>query len=686
MKSPKQTKSALRVWLYILVLTIFSILINGYFFESGIFGHLTYDRPLTNLYKDNSLYPNDLLKASAPYYYTVSNPINALLSKYINIQILLFGLYFIGNYFTFLMIFYISELLFRNSAVSFTSVLFFLAGKAALGGQSTLFPDFNQRVIAFPLLLFSLYLFLKNKYRLSMAVNGLVVIFHGWYGLFIFSLYFLYFTINYKKIGVFNIVRCSFLFLLFSSPLIIWKLLTPLHNPIFKTPDLLFRILYVYSGWHMFPFHWPIGRWIAFLAYLAGFLLALRYKPLNTEHHKKVLVFFLGILILAVISTIFSEIYPLAIVLDLHAFRATVFLFIFILIYLSNYLVKTIKDGGLGLKIASAGMITSVFIGNFKGIYVFLALLLAFQAKSIIKIPLILLSAIGFILGVGSTFFYGLPVISSFKFGMLPTIIITLSCLFAWIVHFKTSKKRPVFNAIGIYVLFILILSSIYAAGLTNIMYKYEGAVNGVYFGQPVGTMTQLEFIKMPYDPLSLKGISEFIREPLKIINKHVQFPLKIPFSEFEGIQIWAKDNTKKGAIFITPPYIRGFRGFSERTIVGDCTDLALANPICIHGYIAIKRIETLCNTKFTDYDICTPENCRPKYNNLPETKLSEISKKYKSSYVVIEKPWKKNLPLVFENNKFRVYKINDFNVEDTAPLRGRYESMAKLEGIKGCV
>lgn len=676
----------LQIWLYILILTIFSILINGYFFESGVWGHLTYDMPLINIYKDNSLYPNDLMKAGAPYYYTILNPLNAFLSNYVNVQVLLFGLYFIGNYFTFLMIFYISNLLFNNHTTSLLSVLFFLTGKAALGGQATLFPDMNQRVIAFPLLLLSLYLFLKNRYYLSMIVNGLVVLFHGWYGIFLFSFYLLYFILNYKKIGAFNIAKYLSLFLLFSSPLIIWKLLTQLNNPVFRTPDLLLRILYAYSGWHMFPFHWPIGRWIAFSAYLIAFVLTLQYRPLNIEYHKKALAFFLGVFILALISTIFSEIYPVAIVLNLHAYRATVFLYIFILMYLSNYLVNTIKKNDLGLKIASAGMMASLFIGNFKGIYVFLVLLFAFKTKSIIKIPLIVGSVTGFALGILGTFYHQLPIIPYLKFGTLPSIVIMLSCLFALIVYsFKSLKRKHLYSVTNIFVLFILALSSVYAIGLTNIEYEYEGAVNGVYFGQAVGTMMQVEFIRKPYDPLSFVGLSKFFKAPFKMINKHVQFPLKIPFSEFEEVQVWAKENTKKGSVFITPPYLRGFRTFSQRSIIGDCIDLALANPICIHGYIAIKRIEALCNTRFTDYNVCIPENCKPKYNNLPEAKLLDISKKYQASYVVVEKPWRKNLPLVFENSKFRVYKINDFDVNDTSPLRGRYEQLAKLEGISGC-
>jgi len=685
MMSPHRVKRESLIWFYILVLTIFSILINGYFFESGFFGHILYDIPIINIYNDNSLYPNDLLKAVAPYYYTLSNPLASLLIKYVDIQIFFFIIFLISAYFTFLLIFYISKLLFKKNITALLSVLLFLVMKAALG-QSTLFPSFSERVIALPLILFSIYLFLKNNYYLSMIVNSFAFLVHSISATHLFILYCLYFAINYKKIGLLKIPKYIFTFLIFSSPLIIWKFLTPVDTPIFKIPDLWLRILHVYQYWHLFPSQWHIGKWLAFLAFLLVFIIAFRYKPLNINHHRKIVTFLLGILILAIIGTIFTEIYPTAIIVNLQLFRATLFLFIFGAIYLSNYLVNLLKHKNLGLRIASAGMLGSLFIGNFKGVYIFLALILSLKLNSIIKIPLILLSIFGSVLGVVGTFYPGLPIISLFKIGTLPLIIITLSCLFAWtVISFKSLKKYRR-SLIEIFILFVLALSSFYVIGLRNIIYEHEGIIDGVYIGQPVGELTFVGFIRNPYDPLSFKGISTFLNQPLKIINKNVQFPLDMPSSEFEEVQIWAKENTKKGAIFITPPYLKGFRLFSQRSTIADCNDLGVSNPVCTHGYITIKRLESLCDTKFTNRDICSPENCMPKYNNLPEEKLLEISKKYKASYVVVEKPWGKNLELVFENNKFRVYKVNDFDVEDTAPLIGRYPSLARLEGINGCV
>ena len=392
------------------------------------------------------MYPNDVLKAVAPYYYTILNPINAVLTKSFNMQILFFILFFIGNYFTFLLIFYISKLLFKNNFISLLSVLLFLTNKSALGGQSIVFPDFSQRIIGLPIMLFSIYLFLKNKYYSAMIMNGFAFIFHGWLGIPLFFLYLFYFSINCKKIGMLKIIKYVSLFLISSSPLIIWKLLTPVDNPIFGVPELWLKILLTYHTWHLFPFRWPIGRWIAFLAFLMAFIVALRYKPSNLNYHKKIITFFWGILVIALIATIFSEIYPIAIVLNLQLYRATVFLYFFGIIYLSNCLFNILIKDNLSLKIASTGMIASLFIGNFKGIYVFLFLLLALKSNSIVKIPLILLSIVGFVLGIIGTFFHELPVISYFKIGTLPLMIITLSCLFTFIISFFKNLMQNMFK------------------------------------------------------------------------------------------------------------------------------------------------------------------------------------------------------------------------------------------------
>tara|TARA_Y100000310_G_C20698521_1_gene827477 strand:+ start:381 stop:2309 length:1929 start_codon:yes stop_codon:yes gene_type:complete len=641
---------------------------------------------MQKIYQDSTLYPNDLVKAATPYYYTISNPINSLLTRYIDMQIVFFAIFFIGNFFTFFMIFYISKLLFKNNKTALLSVLLFLTSKAALGGQATLFPDINQRTLGFPLILLSIYFFLGNKYPLAFITNGIALLFHGWWGIFLFSLYSIYFAINYKKVGFLNIAKYVSLFLSFSIPLLIWKLLTPLDNPFFEVPDLLLRIYQVFHYWHMFPFQWHIGKWLVFLAFLIAFVVAFSHRPLNKDHHKKILTFLLGIFILVLIGTIFAEIYPLTIVLTLHLYRVTILVIVFAIIYLSNFTMALVSRDNLGFKIVGAGLIASAFIGNFKGIYVFLLLFLALKSKSIIKIPLIFLAVLGFILGAIGTFVSGIPIISSMKFGTLPLLIITITCLFTWfLASFRNFKKISVHGMISAFTLFILVLSSFYIIGLNNIMHEYEGAVEGIYRGMPIGTLTQIGFIKSPYDPLSFTGISKFFREPFKIFNKNVQFPLEIPSNDFEDVQLWAKENTKNGAIFVTPPYIFGFRGFSERSIVGDCIDLAPANPVCIHGYIAIKRMEALCDTEFTDFDICREDNCRLKYNNLPEEKLLDISNKYESSYIVIEKPWSKNLDLVYENDKFRVYKVNNIEVEDSIPMRQLYSSLASLEGINGC-
>jgi len=39
------------------------------------------------------------------------------------------------------------------------------------------------------------------------------------------------------------------------------------------------------------------------------------------------------------------------------------------------------------------------------------------------------------------------------------------------------------------------------------------------------------------------------------------------------GVQLWAKENTPIDAMFITPPYLQGFRIYSERGAVAEWKD-----------------------------------------------------------------------------------------------------------------
>lgn len=138
------------------------------------------------------------------------------------------------------------------------------------------------------------------------------------------------------------------------------------------------------------------------------------------------------------------------------------------------------------------------------------------------------------------------------------------------------------------------------------------------------------------------------------------------PKNAFNDVQLWAKSSTPKDALFITPPekfwiYDVEWRVLSERSTVATISELleAAFDP----GYIAYWKIRfddvapgaiAQFNRNFFD----NLEFTRRAYYRLTTDDLVRLARKYRASYVVVEKPYVHDLPLVYENEAFRVYSM----------------------------
>ncbi|MCM8787209.1 MAG: EpsG family protein [Candidatus Omnitrophica bacterium] len=119
--------------------------------------------------------------------------------------------------------------------------------------------------------------------------------------------------------------------------------------------------------------------------------------------------------------------------------------------------------------------------------------------------------------------------------------------------------------------------------------------------------------------------------------NKH---PEKID-NEFIEVQKWVKDNTDINSIFLTPPFKKGFRIYSERSIIGEYKE----GGHVLFSYNFAKewkeRIEIL--KKFDDF---TEEDFK---------KIKEI---YYYDYLVINNERNLHFTKVFNNSKYSVYRV----------------------------
>jgi hypothetical protein len=131
-------------------------------------------------------------------------------------------------------------------------------------------------------------------------------------------------------------------------------------------------------------------------------------------------------------------------------------------------------------------------------------------------------------------------------------------------------------------------------------------------------------------------------------------------------IQIWAKNNTTKGTIFITPPALWWFynlewRVISERSTVSTLSELleAAFSPSYIKYWqprfedVAPGALSQFSSDAFKNINIT-----KKAYNSLSEKDILKISKKYGAEYFVSEKTHLYQLPVIYQNIKYIIYKI----------------------------
>ena len=107
-------------------------------------------------------------------------------------------------------------------------------------------------------------------------------------------------------------------------------------------------------------------------------------------------------------------------------------------------------------------------------------------------------------------------------------------------------------------------------------------------------------------------------------------------------LQIWAAGNTAKDEIFLIPPGFSGFRSFSKRSIVADQKDGGVIFYSPQYAQDWNERVKNLVG-----------------YSQFGLSEFQRLAQIYSFDYVVVTKNHPPlDLPLVYENRGFRVYKM----------------------------
>ncbi len=311
------------------------------------------------------LYPGDYLLNEKVYYATYLWSLLAFIvrSTAIELPLLFFGCYFIAIYFSFLAIYWLAMLLFKRSDVAVLTLFFFLFGnKDALGFTFIYGSTFIEKLAALPLQLFVLYFYLKGRFVIAFGLLGLAFLIHPLTSVYIAAMLLVASLVNLKHIGFGKLMFYGLIMALVAGPVIVFKFFNaPPGASLFYADPQWVELLRLRSAHHLFPLTWSKDDFFRMGLVLMVFFISWKYKPASKQH-RIITVWLATILFLWLMGTLFAEVLPVAIVIQLQLFRSSVFILPFAMFYFANYFLMTMQsDQDSFIKLA----ITFVALGLF---------------------------------------------------------------------------------------------------------------------------------------------------------------------------------------------------------------------------------------------------------------------------------------------------------------------------------
>ena len=610
---------SLTTLLFLLLLAIAQPLWHGYRF--GVSDH-SIQFSIMNRIMDGTLYPNDPMLETAKGYVSFFPRFMVVLIKLVgNMEALYFVLHILSYFLYFTVLYHIALLLF-DKTTALLCVLLMTTGKVVLGGSSIHFTGLYPSFFTLPLALFAIYLFLREKYTIAYAIVGITLNLHTLVAGYTICMLLCYsgLCVLSKKITPKEFAVNIGVFALCASPALIWIVSTR-----GEITDEWIRLLRVRSSHHSFPFSWAASKYVNFLLLLAAGGLSFLYAPV-AKFHRKLMAFALAVAVLCTAGLIFAEYYPVKSVLRGQFFRSTNFLAIFCVMYIANYIRHSWANSILHKAAVGVIFIALLFPSHFN--WLILGLILALVADTVIGpagqwaenrgelrfshrfyISLFVLAALLVRNFVPHSDFPNTldlnTVVRLFRTFLEDSLLMVVVCLSLGLMAIVALKQKVVVE--GVKTVWKPILhSSTLLIALLIIVYVIPSA-----------------------------------HEKLHPENRYT--------SGWRGVQIWAKENTKPTNLFLTPPYMTGFRIFSQRPIVGEWKDGTQQYFDAEYAYEWWRRMQ----------DLKSEDGSSGGFNKLGTEGYTALAKKYGATYLVLPSGISLSLPKAHDNGKYAVYQLN---------------------------
>ena len=580
------------------------MLYQGY--EFGVSNHAI-QIPFLKSYFRPELYPNDPLIATRPRFLTFYFIFFAVIERLFgHLDLLLFTAHLITEILVFAAIYYFAYTIFKDRGIAAIAVFLIFTDKIVMGDAKL--HDWTIHTHTFsvlPLILWSFTLFLKQRTRKAYALLGFAANINIQSVIYVLPMFALVSLLKTREdsavIGwrrtILDLLKDYGIFVICALPCLIWAFATA-GGPL---TDEWIEQLRARSSHHSFPFSWGVPKYMNYLMFamlgMVSWTLALKNTK-DRKIHRTLGWFGLVVLLFCVIGTVFSELIPVRSILRIQPFRSTKYLTIFTLLY-ASYAIRYFWDKSVGHRFLAVGTFLVLFLPDYLEFLILLVLLYQLvEARNLYWWTAPIVAAV-LILRV---YVPHAEFPDNFDFRRI----------MGFIRPFLESRLRVEILAI------FLLWTSI--RKLTTIQWLRHAN-------------TVLAFLAM-----FVYVIPATYHQEVKPVEQR---------GDWVQAQLWAKENTPQDAVFLTPPYHKGFRVYSERSIVAEWKDGTQQYFDVDYSYEWWARMKQIGRNS-------------EEYDNLTPQQLVELCRKYGASYIVF--PARKQLPFlqVYQDNEHQIYFLPD--------------------------
>jgi hypothetical protein len=589
------------------LLTGHSFLMNGYYLSHpfNVLGSYTC---MVNALLDPSLFRNSFFIEAVErtglrisYFYDLL-PYLTTVDGY---EKLAMALSFLSLFFIFTAIFALTELFAGKASVGFLAVLLYTytLNSWTLGSPAPYLIFFHAGIsFSIPLLIWSMVLFFKERYPLSLLLAGISFGFHPMCTVFFLTAYFFYGLYSIRKIPLKTFFWSACAFFLPAMPVFI-RTFIQVKSSSEPSPMWLTGVEWN-AAYTCFPSTWGLSLILRAGLFFTLFLVCLGQLKDRTLV-QKIWIFLLPVAFLCLLGTVFADIWPVPFIIKTSLWRSTsVYLYLAlpcIAVALNRLLDRSAFHGMLALSI--------------------IVLLCGYTDRlPVFYMPL-------FILFMAATLYEDRLVsyLTLLKDRLSITIIITLTAL---LVFQQITRGGNLWTA-------LLFLAAYIWLALTVPLAKH-------YYSKNSRIACAVLFIVI-VDAIILYARGGPVLEYQGVIQRKVY-----PWAD---IQQKAKQVSEKDDLFIVPPYLQDFSLYSQRAVLGDWGEGS-------YMIYLDRRYTEDWFARMADLGWEKKLEARKSYDQLSTDDIIAVGLKYGASFVVTEKPKTFKLKKIYENKKFILYRI----------------------------